>query len=465
MKQEQPANGDRRNFIATTGSLAALAMLPVASRAAAPEGTPPTARVEPVAETFFGQSVTDPYRWMENDKDPDWEPYVKGQADHAHKVFDAIPGRAALATRIGELSGGLELVNNIQTGGPFVFLEKRPVGASSFRLYARRGDDGPERLLLNPEDRNRGDVSYAMNYWVASPDGRRVLVGLSASGSEQAVMEIIDTATGRTLPDRIDRAQYASASWLDDGSGFFFNRLSASGTKGGEDFYKDSVCWLHRVGTDADRDVKVLMRGQFDDVPIRDIDFPAVVVQPGCGFVVGLLVGGVQRELTLFTNTVAAARRGAGGWKPVCTTADQVTNFAMRGEDLYLLTEKDAPRGRVVVVKGATPAFAAAHPVVPQGKALKRGLFAARDAIYLQELDGGVGRLSKFDDRTPATPVALPFDGAVRTVRLPEALVKSKAGALFVQFRIAHPTSPAMLGGSGDTRELGLALISLELKQ
>ena len=411
-----PIRPDRRHFLATTGSLAAIAAMPAPVRAATGNGGPPVARIDGVTETFFGQAVADPYRWMENDQDPDWEPYVKGQADHARKVFDAIPGREAMATRISELSGGLELINGIQTGGPFVFIEKRPVGASSFRLYVRRGDNGAERMLLNPEDRNKGEVSYAMNYWAASPDGRRVLVGLSASGSEQAVMEIIDTETGRTLPDRIDRAQYASPSWLEDSSGFFFNRLSADGKMGSADFYKDSVCWLHRIGTDAAKDVKVLVRGQFDDVPIRDIDFPVVVVQPGCRFVVGLLIGGVQRELTLFTNTVAAARRGAGGWKQVCTAADQVTSFTMRGGDLYLLTEKDAPRGRIVVVDGATPAFAGAREVVPQSGALKRGLFAARDAIYVQELDGGVGRLSKFNGGTAPTPVALPFDGAITFV-------------------------------------------------
>lgn len=138
MTNEYRPNGKRRHFLAATaaasGSLAALAILPGAARAAPAEAVPPVARVEPVTETFFGQSVTDPYRWMENDKDPEWEPYVKGQADYVRKVFDAIPERAAMATRIGELSGGLELVNSVQTGGPFVFLEKRPVGASSFRL-------------------------------------------------------------------------------------------------------------------------------------------------------------------------------------------------------------------------------------------------------------------------------------------------------------------------------------------
>lgn len=158
------------------------------------------------------------------------------------------------------------------------------------------------------------------------------------------------------------------------------------------------------------------MRGKFADTPIREIDFPVVVVQPGCPFVVGLLIGGVQRELTLYTNTVAAARRGAGGWKPVCTAADQVTGFTMRAGDLYLLTEKDAPRGRIVAVKGSDPAFAGAREVVPQGAALQRGLFAARATIYVQELDGGVGRLSKFVGNAAPVRVALPFDGAITLV-------------------------------------------------
>ena len=409
----------RRRFLAASGSVATLSWLPRAAAAAAdaPSG-PPVARVEPVTETFFGQAVTDPYRWMENPKDKDWEPYVKGQADHARRVLDALPGRAALQQRIQQLSGALEIVSAVQVAGPYVFIEKRPAGASNFRLYVRRGVRGADRLLVNPEDRKQGEVTYAMNYWLASPDGRRVLYGMSASGSEQAVIEVMETATGRVLPDRIDRAQYAYPNWLPDGSGFFFNRLAAGGKPGSEDFYKDSVCWFHRLGTDPASDVKVLSRGQFAEVAVRDIDFPIVVAPPGSVHAVGLLVGGVQRELTLYLNTLAGARRGQGGWKPVCSVDDRVTAFALRGDDLWLLSEKDAPRGRVVHVKTSAPAFAGAREVVPQGKALMRQLFAARDAVYLQELDGGVGRLRRFPGRpgAPVQNIKLPFDGALSFV-------------------------------------------------
>ena len=165
----------RREFLAlTTGSAAALAWLPPARAAG------PVARVEPVTETFFGQAVTDPYRWMENPKDPDWERYVKGQADEARRVIDAIPGRDALLRRIPALSGGVEIVSSVQLAGPYVFIEKRPAGAATFKLYVRRGANGRERLLVDPEARRQGEVSYAMNYWQASPDGRHVMLGLSA---------------------------------------------------------------------------------------------------------------------------------------------------------------------------------------------------------------------------------------------------------------------------------------------
>lgn len=407
---------DRRRFLAATACTAVSACLPSLAQATDGGSTArPVARVEPVTERFFGLEVTDPYRWMENPKDADWEPFMRGQADHARRVLDAIPGRDALVSRVQALSGAVELVSNVQLAGPYVFIEKRPAGASHFRLYVRRGDTGRERLLINPEERRQGEVSYAMNYWLPSPDGRHVMYGLSPSGSEQAVIEIMETATGRLLPERIDRAQYPQPSWLHDGSGFFFNRLAAGRRPGSDDFYKDSACWLHRLGTDPDKDVKVLSRGQFADVPVRDIDFPIVAVQPGSRHVVAALVGGVQRELTLFSHTLDAAMRGEGGWKPVCVDEDRVTSFTFRGDDLWLLTEKDAPRGRVVHVKVTAPAFARAREVLPQGRALQRAVFAARDAVYVQELDGGVGRLRRFAGRPggKASRVKLPFEGSI----------------------------------------------------
>jgi len=377
---------------------------------------PPVARVEPVTETLFGTVVTDPYRWMENPADKDWQPFMKGQAAYARSVLDAIPGRAAMAKRVGELSGDLEVSNTVQLGGDLLFIEKRPAGANNFRLYVRSRQGGPERLLLDPETRTQGEVHYAVSYWSASPDGKYVMYGLSPAGSENAVIEIMEVASGKILPDRIDRAQYASASWLPDSSGFFFYRLAEGAVLGSSNYYKNGVGWLHRLNTDPKADTKVLSKGQFADVEVQDIDFPIVFTQPGSDYVIGLLASGVQNEATLYVNRLDAATKGAGGWKKICGPADKVTNFTFKGDDIYLLTYAGAPRYKVMRVKALVPAFAGAKEVVPQGKAVIENIYAAKDAVYIQDLDGGVGRLRKLGADGKVTAVALPFEGVISSL-------------------------------------------------
>ena len=403
---------DRRTLLLSAGSAAALATLPRMAFAAEPKG-PLVARIEPVSDTYFGTTVTDPYRWMENPKDRDWEPFMKSQSAHARDVLDSIPGRAAMARRVSELAGDLEVINTIQIAGTYVFVEKRPAGANNFMLFVREGTSGAERLLIDPEARTQGDVHYSMNYWTASPDGKYVAYGMSASGSENAVIEIMETATGTLLPDRIDRAQYAFPNWLPDGSAFFFNRLAEGAALGTTDYYKNSVCWLHKAGTDAKSDIKVLARGQFADVPVQEIEFPIVVSQPGSSHAVAFLFAGVQNEITMHVNSLEAAAKGEGGWKKICDPSDKVTSGTFRGDDIYLVTYKDAPRYRVMHVKAADPAFAKAREVVPQGNTVISNVYAAKDAIYIQELDGGVGRLRRLGADDKVTPIPLPFEGTV----------------------------------------------------
>src|SRR5689334_22103842 len=83
---------------------------------AAPLNPPvaPVARVEPVSDSYFGETLVDRYRWMENDKDPAWLPFLKGQNDHARAVLGALPRHAALLARIQQLSGDIALPSKAQ---------------------------------------------------------------------------------------------------------------------------------------------------------------------------------------------------------------------------------------------------------------------------------------------------------------------------------------------------------------
>src|SRR6476469_43848 len=97
----------------------------------------PVARVAVVKDTYFGETLSDPYRWMENDKDLDWLPFLKGQNAHARAYLDAIPGRDGLLKRIQQLSGDVALTNRVQRAGGKLFYQQRPVGADNYKLFVR----------------------------------------------------------------------------------------------------------------------------------------------------------------------------------------------------------------------------------------------------------------------------------------------------------------------------------------
>ena len=88
----------RRGLFAGAGSLLAALLTRRAAAATAAANLPPApvARVDVVKDTYFGETLSDSYRWMENDKDPQWLPYLKGQNAHTRAVLDRIPGRDRL---------------------------------------------------------------------------------------------------------------------------------------------------------------------------------------------------------------------------------------------------------------------------------------------------------------------------------------------------------------------------------
>src|SRR5215470_18342029 len=96
---------DRRSVLTGTGSLVAASIAPRLAMAGTTLPAAPVAKVKVVKDTYFGETLSDPYRWMENDKDPDWLPFLKGQNAYTRSILDKLPGRDALLKRIEGLSG------------------------------------------------------------------------------------------------------------------------------------------------------------------------------------------------------------------------------------------------------------------------------------------------------------------------------------------------------------------------
>jgi len=212
----------RRRLLAGAAALGAITM-PIRLPAASP--IPPAARQSPVVDDYFGIRVTDPYRWMEDPRDPEWQPFLRAQDAFTRETLRALPGRQALARRIASLSGDTTATLGVQVAGQRLFFLQRPAGADNFQLFVRE-EGSPDRLLVDPTTMRSGNDHVSIDWWEPSLDGHHVVYGLSAAGSEESVLHVMVVATGEVLPERIPMTDEARPSWLPDGTGFFYNQLT-----------------------------------------------------------------------------------------------------------------------------------------------------------------------------------------------------------------------------------------------
>ncbi len=410
---------DRRQFLAGSAGAFSMTLLPrgLLAAAAAPmsSGVPaaPVARIDVAHDTYFGETLDDPYRWMENPADPEWLPFLKGQNEHARAVLDALPDRPKLLKRIQELSGEAAATSRVQRAGGLTFFAQRTVGADNYKLFVRQGLAGPDRVLVDPTALSALKSHVSLDWWRASPDGRYVVYGLSKDGSEDSVLHVLTVADGKDLPERIANTENANPQWLDDGSGFFYNQLTAAVAT--PERYLDSQARFHRLGTDPESDPILMKRGLIAGVDYEKIQSPVIVTSFGSKYAL-LLLSDVRPEARSFIAPLKKAIAGQAHWIPVARFEDEVTDLELDGDDLYLLINKGTPRGRIAKTSAAAPNLAGADTVVPQSAAVIERISRARDGLYLKIMDGGVSRMQRLGHNAQVSEITLPFEGTIGAI-------------------------------------------------
>jgi prolyl oligopeptidase len=407
---------DRRQFLELGAGAFSMSLLPRCLLAATATATTtastvppaPVARIDVVHDTYFGETLDDPYRWMENDKDPEWLPFLKGQNEHARAVLDALPARPKLLKRIQELSGETAATSRVQRAGGLTFFAQRPVGADNYKLFVREGS-GQDRVLVDPTTVSNAKSHVSLDWWRAAPDGKYVVYGLSKDGSEDSILHVLKVADGKDLPEQIPNTEGANPEWLDDGSGFFYNQLT--GLVDTPERYLDSQARFHRLGTDPKSDPILMKRGLIGGIDYDRIQSPVIATSLGSKYAL-LLLADVRPEARSYIAPLSDAIAGKAKWQPIAGFEDEVTDLELDGDDLYLLVNKDTPRGRIVKTSAAAPNLAAAAVVVPQSTFVIEGITRARDGLYLKIMDGGVSRMQRLRN-TQVSEIALPFEGSI----------------------------------------------------
>ena len=377
----------------------------------------PKAAVRNVDETFFGSTVSDPYRYFENTKDPAVAGWMKAHSDFAHATLKRINGRDALLAQLEtyDSAASARVVGATRASGDLWFYQKRRPQDNQLKLYMRHGLDGREVLLVDPDAiEKRTGKPHAINYFTPSPDGRYVAYGLSKQGSESASLYVLDVQTLRLVGKPISRADFGFADWASDSRSFLFVRLQElkPGMAPIEKYQRSAVHRFHLRG--ARLEPHAVFGMQAAGVRMTPAEIPFSATTHDGHWVIGIAVNGTQRELRVYVAPQADALAGKAKWKPVIETQDEVTGLAYMNDALYLNTHKGAPRFQIKKLDLREPDVAAAPVVVPHSERVITGLAAASDALYVEAREGNVKHLFKLGYASGATlePVKLPVDGA-----------------------------------------------------
>jgi prolyl oligopeptidase len=379
---------------------------------------PPVAAARVVTEEYFGTKVSDPYRYMEKLEDSEVQNWFKQQNAYTRSVLSQIPGRTALLEKIKQFdqTGPPRIFSLQRFGNDRIYYEKRLPDEDVAKLYVRTGLQGREQLLVDPNRyATKTAEHFTLNYYVPSYDGRYVAYGVSPSGSEDAVIHILDTSTGRESGETIDRSWYGGISWLPDQKSFLHIRFQklAEGADPSERRLKSRVL-LHRIGTDPESDLAVFGYGVIGGIGLEPSDSSTVVSIPGVPYALAIVNHGFDNDLTVYRSSLEALGKPGTKWQKIIEVDDGVVNFDVHEDDLYLITHKDAPRFKIVLTSLAHPDLAHAHTVVPSGESVMTNLLAMADALYVQKLDGGIGKLWRMTyPEGPAKEILLPVNGSV----------------------------------------------------
>lgn len=416
----------------------------VADAAAVAEGPRPddlegwnrAARAGAVTEDVHGTAVADPYRSLEDDT-PETRAWIDRQTARSERYL-AAHARPAMERRLNQLND-IGLVGGATVVSGKVFYRRRDPGREQPALMIADVPTGPAttpnasaRVLLDP---TRYGERAAMDWFVPSPRGRFVAFGVSQNGDERSTLRVLDVQTGAVRAEAIEHTKWCRLSWLPDETGFYYTRYPREGEEGFDAARPDTYwrrLYLHRFAARPDGGDDPLVFAGSDRT-----EAPSPAVSPdGRWLVINLFKGWSRSDVLLVDRRAPVPAGQRPRAIPVAAGHESLNDGAVYRGRLYLTTNRDAPRYRVVAAaipallaldvrrRAAPPAAAetplAGPPAGPWRTVLAEGPHPLEETVFAGErivaryLENIVSRVRVFTlDGAAQGEVSLPAEGSV----------------------------------------------------
>jgi len=364
----------------------------------------PATRRDDVTEQIHGVAVADPYRWLEDAKDPAVAAWTQAEDALARDFLKKLPGRDELAARFKELFY-IESVGTPRHHGGRWFVARRDAGKEKFIVYWREGKTGAEKVLLDPNTWST-DGSAALGVWTVSWDGKHVAYTVKENNSDESTLYVMDVATGKKSEvDVIPGARYASPAWTAKGDGFYYTWIPPKDSVPTAERPGYAEVRYHALGADPAKD-KTVHEKTGNAKTFLNAD-----ISKSGRWLIATTEHGWTRNDVEFMDLHAPKPT----WKPLVTGQDAQYLVDIDHDHFYVRTNEGAPKYRVFVVDPAHAERAAWKELVkerPDATLEMSGILGHRLVLsYLKDVVSHVELLTL--DAKPLRSIEVPTLGSI----------------------------------------------------
>ncbi|MDX2970699.1 prolyl oligopeptidase family serine peptidase [Kribbella solani] len=307
--------------------------------------TYPESRRDDLVELLHGREIADPYRWLEDPDATETQDWVRRQNEFTQNELEGYAERAWFQRTLSDILARPRAGVPVKKAG-WYFVGRNDGSQAQDVIYVAESLDellSGGRVLIDPNTLSE-DGTDSLGSFTVSPDGKYFAYGVNESGSDWTTFRLLDIATGTPVDDVVSEAKFSEAIWLPDSSAYLYLHYPTSGRSEGTTTTSLSGgrLTLHKVGTPQSDDELVLT------FPGKDRYFYTPEVTDDDKYVVVHITEGTDYATRLWVYPITSDGLGEPV-KVVDTFADEITFVRMSGDQLVLRTDRDAPRGRVVL--------------------------------------------------------------------------------------------------------------------
>ena len=301
---------------------------------------PKPKKIEQV-DDYHGTKVNDPFRWMEDSKSPDLASWIEAENKITSSYLAGIPERDQIKARLTELWNYERYSAPSKIGNKYIYSKNDGLQNQSV-LYITDSINDPGKVFFDPNKLST-DGTAALSGSSFTEDGKLWAYGVAIAGSDRTEWKVMNVETGEHLPDTLRPNRQGGVSWLNDNSGFFYNRfpdaVAGAELKGANKFPK---LYFHKLGTPQSEDGLVYERPDDGEMFVG-----GNVTEDGNWLLINVAKGTERMNMVYFKNLTMEK----AGILPL--VGDRTNSYSFVGNDgpvFYFRTDKDAERGKLVSV-------------------------------------------------------------------------------------------------------------------